>query len=151
MAIQLSCPELMDRRNWLISIEMSARVYECVRSCPYTVSSECHLMKRGLSVDWRRSHPRSRPAISPGWRSVRNQRGWRDAPSKPFNSRFFVFARTTASGFDNCSSVTARVAGRQHHGQGYRAVTWTGSIWSQPSPSVQSISDIDKDLGGPAD
>ena len=34
---------------WEITPEKSASGYECARSCRYTVSSECHLMKQGFA------------------------------------------------------------------------------------------------------
>jgi len=35
-----------------IGTDKSASVYECVRSCRYSVSSECHLMETGHRMNW---------------------------------------------------------------------------------------------------
>jgi len=41
-----------DLRRWTRSVPTSgASVCECVRSCRYTVSSECHLMKTGFRLN----------------------------------------------------------------------------------------------------
>jgi hypothetical protein len=43
-------PEVIQGGTERISNDKSACVYECVRSCPYTVSLECHLTKTGHST-----------------------------------------------------------------------------------------------------
>ena len=35
-----------------IGTDKPASVYECVRSCRYSVSSECHLMETGHRMNW---------------------------------------------------------------------------------------------------
>ena len=66
-----SCGEGLNEGHWIhrISSGKSASVYECVRSCRYAASQECHLMRTGFSwaglfVVKKRRLPENRPPIA---------------------------------------------------------------------------------------
>jgi hypothetical protein len=74
--------EGLNEGHWIhrISSGKAASVNECVRSCRYAASQECHLMRTGFSraglfVVKKRRLPENRPPIADLWPADRRLRG----------------------------------------------------------------------------